>query len=342
MPSVEEELANWLNGRPQWLRTLAATLIASGAIDQLAVNALATQLVGKKSPASTKDFVPTDFPSTVSTGSRVELVGINDLENINALEKGSSLSFGATGLTVIYGDNGSGKSGFARLVKEVVGARHHQSILPNAFDPAASKNQAAKIAYRVDGVERTLSWPAEQDADLTQIHFFDEACGDHYLVNDTELSYRPSALGFLDELIEATDRLRVAVDAELGKHTTPAYQVPGLNPGTASSEFMQNFSAETTDPDIDAAVVVPKDAETLLASAIQEEGRLLATSPLKEAARLSAVASALETVAEHLDSVGQILGPAAAVALETKVELARSSRAAADLASKVGSVGIFV
>ena len=327
MPSVEEELASWLNGRPQWVKTLAATLIASGTIDDAAVDALATQLVTKKPLSSTKNFVAADFPSTVSTGSRVELVGINDLENVNALEKGSSLSFGATGLTVIYGDNGSGKSGFARLVKEVVGARHHQSILPNAFDPAAAKNQSATIAYQVDGV-------AAQDADLTQVHFFDEACGDHYLVNDTELSYRPSALGFLDELIEATDRLRAAVDTELAKYTGPGYRVPGLNSGTASSDFIESFSADTTDVQIDAAAALPADAESLLATAIQEEGRLQTTSPLKEAGRLKAVASALDAVAEHLDSIGPVLGPDAAVAIQSQVETARSLRAAADLASR--------
>ncbi|MGZ0213314.1 MAG: AAA family ATPase [Actinomycetales bacterium] len=334
MPSVEEELAGWLNGRPQWVKTLAATLIASGVIDQAAVNTLAVQLVSKKPFSSTKNFVASDFPSTVSTGSRVELSGINDLENVNALEKGSSLSFGATGLTVIYGDNGSGKSGFARLVKEVVGARHHQSILPNAFDPAATKNQSATITYQVDGVPRSLAWPASQDPDLTQVHFFDEACGDHYLVNDTELSYRPSALGFLDELIDATDRLRAAIDAELAKHAGPGYQVPGLTSGTESSDFLESFSAETTDEQIDAAVVLPADAEALLAAAIQEEGRLQTTSPLKEAARLKAVASALDAVAEHLDSIGPILGTDAAVAIQTQVESARSMRAAADLASK--------
>ncbi|MEX1078017.1 MAG: hypothetical protein WED09_02785 [Homoserinimonas sp.] len=334
MASIEEELASWLNDRPQWVRTLAATLIVNGVIDQAAVNTLAAELVSKKPLGTTKNFVVTDFPSTVSTGSRVGLVGINDLENVNALEKGSALSFGVTGLTVIYGDNGSGKSGFARLVKEVVGARHHQSILPNAFDPAAAKNQSATISYQVDGVARSLAWPAAKDADLSQIHFFDEACGDHYLVNDTELSYRPSALGFLDELIEATDRLRAAIDTELAKHTGLGYQVPGLNEGTASSVFIESFSADTTDVNIDAAVDLPVDAESLLATSIQEEGRLRATSPLEETARLKAVVTALHAVADHLDSIGPVLGPDAAVAIQTQVETARSSRAAADLASK--------
>lgn len=334
MPTVEEELATWLNDRPDWIKRLAAAIVAHGSADKAFVQTLAADLVAKKKLAATKPFLTTDFPSTVSTGSRVELLGISDLDNVNALEKGSSLRFGDVGLTVIYGDNGSGKSGFARLVKEVVGARHHQSILPNAFDPSGTKNQSATIAYKVDGVERVLTWPASQDTDLTQVHFYDEACGDHYLVNDTELTYRPSALGFLDDLIDATDRLRAAVDAELSKYLGPDYEVPGLTVGTDSSIFMTAFSAEVADAVIDGAVELPPDAEATLAAYIQEEGRLQTTSPVKEQARLNAVATALDDVARHLESVDRFVGLGAANELEEKISSAHSLRKGADLASK--------
>ncbi|MDR6613809.1 AAA family ATPase [Leifsonia sp. 1010] len=334
MPSVEEELAAWLNDRLPWVKNLAATIMAHGVADQAAVQALATQLVAKTPSPAVKAFAAADFPSTVSTGATVELLGIQDLENVNALEKGSSLTFGQSGLTVIYGDNGSGKSGFARLVKELVGARHHQPILPNAFDPIASKAQSATVIYRVNGAERSLAWPAKQDTELTQVHFYDEACGDHYLVNDTELSYRPSALAFLDDLIEATDRLRVAIDAQLARHNAPSYQVVGLNSGTSSSNFCANFSADVTDSEIDAAVELPEDAESSLARLIQEESRLQTTSPVKEQNRLNNVARALDRVADHLDLFESALGPTAAAALDDGIETARSLRAAADLASK--------
>ena len=42
---------------------------------------------------------------------------------MNALKEGERLTFGKTGLTVVYGDNGSGKSGYARILKKVCRAR---------------------------------------------------------------------------------------------------------------------------------------------------------------------------------------------------------------------------
>src|SRR5690606_18597250 len=40
---------------------------------------------------------------------------IFNIDNINALSKSSELMFNADGLTVVYGDNGSGKSSFVSI-----------------------------------------------------------------------------------------------------------------------------------------------------------------------------------------------------------------------------------
>ena len=42
----------------------------------------------------------------------ITLRSIHSVEHVNALANGERLTFGKTGLTVIYGDNGSGKSGY--------------------------------------------------------------------------------------------------------------------------------------------------------------------------------------------------------------------------------------
>jgi energy-coupling factor transporter ATP-binding protein EcfA2 len=334
MPPVEEEIANWLNNRPYWTRALAAHVLDKPIPDQATIETLARQLVGGQPIDEIASFTAADVPSTISAGARVELLAVGDIENVNALKNGSALSFGTSGVTVIYGDNGSGKSGFARLLKEVVGARHHQSILPNAFDPTATKNQSAKITYKVDGDERLLDWPVAQDTLLTQVHFYDEACGDHYLLNDSELTYRPSALAFLDDLIRATDRLREVLDIELSQHNGPAYVVPGLSSGTQASLFLESLSASVSDHEVDVAVSIPQNSEVALADLIKEEARLHSTSPVKERARLNAVAAALELIADHLDTFDPILSPAAAQALDEKLKSAHDLRAAADLASR--------
>lgn len=334
MPSIEEEIASWLNLRPDWLRALAAQLLSEGEVDEAFAESLASDLVAKRELPKQVILTAKDLPTSASTGARVELIRIGDLVNVNALAEGGALAFGTSGLTVIYGDNGSGKSGFARLVKDAVGARHHQQILPNAFNAAASKEQSAIITYRVNGEDRTLTWPDGLDADLKQVHFYDEACGDHYLINDTELSYRPSALNLLDQLIEAADLLRGAIDRELAKVDTNRYEVPGLLSSTPAGIFAASLSADTTDVQIDAAVELAEDSEAILAERVQEEGRLLSTNPASEKARLGKVAAALDLMAGHFDTLRGELSPGASAKLEVVLAEARALRAGADLASR--------
>ncbi|SDH51791.1 AAA domain-containing protein [Leifsonia sp. 98AMF] len=334
MPSIEEEIASWVNQRPDWIRILAAQILEAGGVDEQFAESLAADLVAKKALPKPAELSAEDLPTSASGGARVELVSIGDLVNVNALADGGQLVFGESGLTVVYGDNGSGKSGFARLVKDVVGARHRQEILPNAFNPKAPKDQSAVITYRIDGKPHTITWPQGTDPELRQVHFYDEACGDHYLINDTELSYRPSALNVLDQLVEAADMLRSALDRELAKVAGKPHEIPGLTASSAARKFASSLSANTTDQQIDSAVELPADAEAQLATLVQEEGRLQSTNPSTEKTRLTKAAAALDLMADHLDDFDEFLSPAASAKVEELLSNARALRAAADLASK--------
>ena len=72
-------------------------------------------------------------PPAESTGDQVKLVGVRDVKNVNRLRSDERLTFGADGVTVVFGFNGSGKSGYARLIKQMVRTRHREEILPDVF-----------------------------------------------------------------------------------------------------------------------------------------------------------------------------------------------------------------
>src|SRR5690348_11016208 len=71
-------------------------------------------------------------------GKRIQLTAISDLRRVNALAEGKTLELSPEGLTVIYGNNGTGKSGYARVLKRACRARdREEAILPNANHLAA-------------------------------------------------------------------------------------------------------------------------------------------------------------------------------------------------------------
>jgi hypothetical protein len=88
----------------------------------------------------------------------VSLGALHGLSNVNALAPGERLSFGKTGLTVIYGDNGAGKSGYARVLKQLCRARSPKgdAILPNIY-AAATGTPTANVDFHIGGQKRSTS-----------------------------------------------------------------------------------------------------------------------------------------------------------------------------------------
>jgi polynucleotide 5'-kinase involved in rRNA processing len=74
------------------------------------------------------------LPVRSSSATNLRLVALDDIANVNRLAKDAALSFAADGLTMIYGDNGSGKSGFIRILKKACRARNDEEI---AASPAS-------------------------------------------------------------------------------------------------------------------------------------------------------------------------------------------------------------
>ena len=57
----------------------------------------------------------------------VQLCQIGEAQNINALVEAQRLGFLTTGITIVYGDNGSGKSGYVRVLKRACRARGREA-----------------------------------------------------------------------------------------------------------------------------------------------------------------------------------------------------------------------
>ena len=61
-------------------------------------------------------------------------------KGVNALAEDQTLKF-APGLTIVYGDNGAGKTGYIRILKQACRARGQEEILGNVVSGALPQNQ---------------------------------------------------------------------------------------------------------------------------------------------------------------------------------------------------------
>lgn len=334
MTSIEEDIVAWAGKRPDWQRNILSGLARGESLDGGAVSGLVDQLLAGTPVTVTAPLMLADMPSTTSGGQTVTIASIGNLSNVNALLKDQMLSFGASGLTVVYGDNGSGKSGYARLLKELVGARHKEPILPNAFSGATPGAQSARVTYAVDAEDLEVDWPDSRPADLGQVHFYDEACGNDYLGAETELAYRPSVLRLFDHLVVAVDQIRAEIDTRVDAVNGQKVSLPKIEDGTVSLVFLTGLSGTTSRASVDGAVSLPVGAPEKFAELVQEEARLKATDPTKEKTRLTNLANNLDWLVKHLAALEATFSSAAAAKVEGLASSARDLRVAADLAAK--------
>lgn len=122
----------WSKDRPKWQRDALRRLCAKDSLDEKDYEELLTIAKNEKSPVRvlTKEHIV----SLDAAHKTVTLRSIHDTNNVNALKSGEHLSFKrGNGITVIYGDNGSGKSGYARVLKSACRARikKAQVVHPN-------------------------------------------------------------------------------------------------------------------------------------------------------------------------------------------------------------------
>src|SRR5699024_11581369 len=83
----------------------------------------------------TKPLKESHIPGVQFQARKITLKAIKNINNVNAIENNSSLLFGHRGISVIYGENGAGKSGYARILKRACKAKDSQErIISNVFE----------------------------------------------------------------------------------------------------------------------------------------------------------------------------------------------------------------
>lgn len=308
---------------------------------------IATQLASGSELAETP-LRPEEVPGAQGGRGQVSLMSLEVSSSVNALIPGQRLQFPNDGLIVVYGDNGSGKSGFARLLKDVARSRHREDVLSDIFSDKEGADQRAKVEITISGVEQPpYRWPGETSSELRQIGYFDAACGDAYLATESEVTFRPAGVFLLDGLIAVCDGVRAELDRLLQDNARRAEVLPEVSQDGAASRFLARLSADTTTAALDAACAVPADASEQLEQLRNEESRLRTSDPNQERRQLVGLADHYENVGQHFSSMRSQLSPtvirkvsatqAEAVALRSAATIASGESFESEPVSGVGS-----
>lgn len=172
-----------------------------------------------------------DLPSGPAQANRIWLTGIKDLENVNALKAKQRVVVGKQ-LTLVYGENGSGKSGYARVLKKTARCTEKaiESILPDVF-MAAPVPASAKAVFELDqgAGPVDVAWQDGQPVpnDLKRFAVFDCKCARHFLSASNQLSFAPAIFDALQLLGDVTSSIKqqfLGVVKQFTPPKQPAFQ----------------------------------------------------------------------------------------------------------------------
>ena len=211
--SVLQEILTWSYERPLWQRDALRRLSIQGELDESGVRELTEICKGSHGLAEAHEAVPLDkqhVPDRLA-GPPVSLTSIYHHRGVNALAEEQTLNF-SPGLTVVYGDNGAGKSGYIRILKSACHARGREDILGNVVSGSAPFTPVVAIKYAVGGEPTPREWTNALDDELiSRVSVFDTHGAAVYLTEKTNVKFRPFGLDLFPESVTSNPPANISI-----------------------------------------------------------------------------------------------------------------------------------
>mgnify|MGYP003393889917 FL=1 len=262
-------------------------------------------------------------PDRTTGAAPVSLVSIFHHRGVNALAEDQTLKF-APSLTLVYGDNGAGKTGYIRILKGACRARGQEDILGNVVSGVAPLTPVVAVKYRVGVEPEPREWAGEsEDKFVSRVSVFDTRCAAVYLTEKTDVAFRPFGLDLFDKLVKACKAVRAILESEQrALNTNALLPVQTLIPeGTVVAKFLTTISSLTKPDAVHRLARLSQEEEAQLALLEKSLLDLQANDPEKLIKHLTVRTGRVRALVRHLKEVETTLsGEAVNAVFEARTE----------------------
>jgi len=339
---VLPEILRWSKrALPLWQRDALRRLITKGSITEVDISELA--LLCKAAHGLEQDeamiSVPLDrnhLPVRPPGSASVTISSLTHNRGVNALANGQTLEFGSN-LTVVYGPNAAGKSGYTRILKRACRARGAEEVIGNVFSQTGPARPSVAFQYKVGDSPRTFDWLDQESPheDLSKISVFDTRCATVYLRERTDVAFRPFGLDLFDALSNACEEVKKVLLREQRQLEDQVPALPDVPEDTQVSKALSALTSLSDTKKLIGLATLSEEEEQQLAELQKRIRDLDAKDPKKTSDSLRLRAGRLESLARHLDLTEAILGDAGLrVAFEALKHAKEAREAARDLRTR--------
>ncbi len=290
---ILDDIIDWVENKPQFWQVAIERLIRNNQLSDDDIFEI-KEICKADFGLSDIQFEEVDFEDLKNfaagaiNSEDIVLSKIFNIENVNALSQTSSLEFSPVGLTLVYGDNGAGKSSYVSILKHTCNTRGNKpTINGNLYDPTSFGNdKKAEVEYTMDGMNfHTVSLLNGQinDSTLKSVDVFDTFSANHYIEGEDEIAFIPQGLSIIEKFALYLKRIENEINAEL---SSPAlirfdYSLLEVAEGTSARAFLENLNHDTTLDELRAESVWDSSKASKVEDLNKENEKLKATDPKK-------------------------------------------------------------
>ncbi|MEW7986907.1 MAG: AAA family ATPase [Candidatus Thiodiazotropha sp.] len=318
--SVLNEILGWSQDRPLWQQDALRRLVLNDDLseeDILELGEICKSVHGLSEQHNVLPLIKDHIPAVDTASPQIVLDSIFHLRGVNALAENQTLKFSSS-LTVVYGDNAAGKTGYIRILKSACRARGQEHILGNVVSGGSPHTPIVSIKYKVGDETCLQEWAGDgEDNFISHVSVFDTQSAAVYLTEKTDVAFRPFGLDLFDKLVKACKAVRSNLERE--QHVLSAsdlYTLQSQVPeGTAVAKLLRGISSLTKLETIQSLAQLSQEETYRLALLEKSLQDLQANDSDKLIRQMTLRAERIRTLTKHLQSVEKALSDIAVSAV---------------------------
>jgi len=307
------EILEWSKERPAWQRDALRRLfssgkVGSGEVDELVVLCKAAH--GLSDPKTAQVLTAEHLPVTDRASDTVTLTSITHNHGVNALAPDQTITFGPN-LTLVYGQNAAGKSGYTRILKRACRSRGTEEILGDVLTGTAPLKAQATIRYREGGREEQFIWTPDiaPNSALGAVSVFDGYTAPIYIRDKTDVAFRPFSLDVFDKLSAVCGEVRTRLEGENAKLNAVVAKLPALTEGTRAHALTTRITSLTNVDELRTLATLTPEEQRILTDLKDQQRDLQAADPKQRARELDLKAERIDLLANHVIGLVKTFGP---------------------------------
>lgn len=212
--SAIKDIFEWSQSIPMWQQDALRLLVLGKSPDVIEAANLCLEeaggVYGNREPLALRfDQINVDDLTSLP----VRICRVFNINGVGALRGDAEIAFHPEGLNCIYGENGSGKSSFVRLLRQFCRcSAPKEGLLGNVFKEEEIKTSAV-VEYLNGAEEKQYGWDGSAcNEELMRVSIFDGDCASVLVSKDKELAFTPFGLDLLPRLADLCDSVAARID----------------------------------------------------------------------------------------------------------------------------------